>query len=233
ENEQQRVIDLVRSYAEVIPMADGSTLSASQFLNQFLFPPELQHTPVYKLSGGEKRRLFLLTVLIKNPNFLILDEPTNDLDLITLSVLEEFLLHFQGCLLIVSHDRYFMDRLVDHIFVFEGDGVIRDFIGNYGEYREAERVKETVKDTPAEKIIVKDTNKKTKLSYKEKIEFENLEKEIAALEKEKNELENKLNRGSADYIELQKWSERLSVISQTLDEKSMRWLELAEYTSAK
>ncbi|HNI10018.1 MAG TPA: ABC-F family ATP-binding cassette domain-containing protein [bacterium] len=233
ENEQQRVIDLVRSYAEVIPMADGSTLSASQFLNQFLFPPELQHTPVYKLSGGEKRRLFLLTVLIKNPNFLILDEPTNDLDLITLSVLEEFLLHFQGCLLIVSHDRYFMDRLVDHIFVFEGDGVIRDFIGNYGEDREAERVKETVKDTPAEKIIVKDTNKKTKLSYKEKIEFENLEKEIAALEKEKNELENKLNRGSADYIELQKWSERLSVISQTLDEKSMRWLELAEYASAK
>ncbi|HMW35670.1 MAG TPA: ABC-F family ATP-binding cassette domain-containing protein, partial [bacterium] len=122
ENEQQRVIDLVRSYAEVIPMADGSTLSASQFLNQFLFPPELQHTPVYKLSGGEKRRLFLLTVLIKNPNFLILDEPTNDLDLITLSVLEEFLLYFQGCLLIVSHDRYFMDRLVDHIFVFEGEG---------------------------------------------------------------------------------------------------------------
>ncbi|HNL25403.1 MAG TPA: ABC-F family ATP-binding cassette domain-containing protein [bacterium] len=233
ENEQQRVIDLVRSYAEVIPMADGSTLSASQFLNQFIFPPELQHTPVYKLSGGEKRRLFLLTVLIKNPNFLILDEPTNDLDLITLSVLEEFLLYFQGCLLIVSHDRYFMDRLVDHIFVFEGEGVIRDFIGNYGEYREAERVKETVKDTPAEKIIVKDTNKKTKLSYKEKIEFENLEKEIAALEKEKNELENKLNRGSADYIELQKWSERLSVISQTLDEKSMRWLELAEYASAK
>lgn len=233
ENEQQRVIDLVRSYAEVIPMADGSTLSASQFLNQFLFPPELQHTPVYKLSGGEKRRLFLLTVLIKNPNFLILDEPTNDLDLITLSVLEEFLLHFQGCLLIVSHDRYFMDRLVDHIFVFEGEGVIRDFIGNYGEYREAERVKETVKDTSVEKTIVKDTNKKTKLSYKEKIEFENLEKEIAALEKEKNELENKLNNGSADYIELQKWSERLSVISQTLDEKSMRWLELAEYTSAK
>ena len=233
ENEQQRVIDLVRSYAEVIPMADGSTLSASQFLNQFLFPPELQHTPVYKLSGGEKRRLFLLTVLIKNPNFLILDEPTNDLDLITLSVLEEFLLHFQGCLLIVSHDRYFMDRLVDHIFVFEGGGVIRDFIGNYGEYREAERVKETVKDTSVEKTIVKDTNKKTKLSYKEKIEFENLEKEIAALEKEKNELENKLNRGSADYIELQKWSERLSVISQTLDEKSMRWLELAEYASAK
>ncbi|MCK6542316.1 ABC-F family ATP-binding cassette domain-containing protein [bacterium] len=233
ENEQQRVIDLVRSYAEVIPMADGSTLSASQFLNQFLFPPELQHTPVYKLSGGEKRRLFLLTVLIKNPNFLILDEPTNDLDLITLSVLEEFLLHFQGCLLIVSHDRYFMDRLVDHIFVFEGEGVIRDFIGNYGEYREAERVKETVKDTPVEKTNIKDTNKKTKLSYKEKIEFENLEKEIAALEKEKNELENKLNNGSADYIELQKWSERLSVISQTLDEKSMRWLELAEYTSAK
>lgn len=233
ENEQQRVIDLVRSYAEVIPMADGSTLSASQFLNQFLFPPELQHTPVYKLSGGEKRRLFLLTVLIKNPNFLILDEPTNDLDLITLSVLEEFLLHFQGCLLIVSHDRYFMDRLVDHIFVFEGEGVIRDFIGNYGEYREAERIKETVKDTSVEKTIVKDTNKKTKLSYKEKIEFENLEKEIAALEKEKNELENKLNNGSADYIELQKWSERLSVISQTLDEKSMRWLELAEYTSAK
>lgn len=233
ENEQQRVIDLVRSYAEVIPMADGSTLSASQFLNQFLFPPELQHTPVYKLSGGEKRRLFLLTVLIKNPNFLILDEPTNDLDLITLSVLEEFLLHFQGCLLIVSHDRYFMDRLVDHIFVFEGEGVIRDFIGNYGEYREAERVKETVKDTSVEKTIVKDTNKKTKLSYKEKIEFENLEKEIATLEKEKNELENKLNNGSADYIELQKWSERLSVISQTLDEKSMRWLELAEYTSAK
>lgn len=228
-NENQRVIDIVREIAEVIPMAEGRTLTASQFLHLFQFPGDVQHTPVSKLSGGEKRRLYLLTVLVRNPNFLILDEPTNDLDLTTLTVLEEFLLAFEGCLMIVSHDRYFMNRLVDHLFVFEGDGVVRDFVGNYTEYRK--NAGET--SAPAKSISRKqermETDKKTKLSYKERREFEQLEKEIAELEVEENKLNALLNSGTSDYEALQEASVRLSSVMEALDKKSNRWLELSEF----
>ncbi len=227
-NENNRVIDVVREFAEVIPIADGVKLTASQFLNLFQFPPAAQHTPVSKLSGGEKRRLYLLTVLIKNPNFLILDEPTNDLDLTTLNILEEFLMNFQGCLLVVSHDRYFMNRLVDHLFVFEGNGVIKDFNGNYAEYRESQKV-----DAPKEPVVVKHKKEevapKTKLSYKERQEFQKLETAIAELELEKDRLTKLLETGGSDYQELQKHSLRLAEVTHLLDEKSTRWLELSEF----
>jgi ABC transport system ATP-binding/permease protein len=222
---------LNKDIAEVIPLADGSKLTASQFLTLFQFPPDMQYNYVGKLSGGEKRRLFLLTILIKNPNFLILDEPTNDLDLITLSILEDFLLNFAGCVMIVSHDRYFMDRLVDHIFVFEGDGIVKDFNGNYTEYRiqldlkaEAPMIASPVQ---VDKSIAVETKKKTKMSFKEKFEFENLEKEMERLEKEKSELADKLSTTSK-HEELQAWSNRISQISKLLDESTMRWLELSE-----
>ncbi|MBL7959640.1 ABC-F family ATP-binding cassette domain-containing protein [bacterium] len=227
-NEDKRVIDIVREFAEVITIADGANLTASQFLNLFQFPPASQHTPVSKLSGGEKRRLYLLTVLIKNPNFLILDEPTNDLDLTTLNILEEFLMNFKGCLLVVSHDRYFMNRLVDHLFVFEGNGVVKGFNGNYSEYRE--NIK---KEQPVETIIKstekKEGSKKTKLSYKENKEFDKLEIEIADLEVEKSRLMELLNSGSSDYLKLQEHSLRLAEVTHELDEKSTRWLELSEF----
>lgn len=227
-NEDKRVIDIVREFAEVITIADGAKLTASQFLNLFQFPPSAQHTPVSKLSGGEKRRLYLLTVLIKNPNFLILDEPTNDLDLTTLNILEEFLMNFQGCLLVVSHDRYFMNRLVDHLFVFEGNGVIKDFNGNYAEYRESQKM-----DASREAVAIKpkkiESAPKTKLSYKERLEFQKLEKEIAELELEKDQLTKTLEIGGSDYQELQKSSLRLAEVIHLLDEKSTRWLELSEY----
>lgn len=229
--DDKRIIEVVKDIAEVIPLADGSKLTASQFLTLFQFPPDMQYNYVGKLSGGEKRRLFLLTILIKNPNFLILDEPTNDLDLITLSILEDFLLNFQGCVMIVSHDRYFMDRLVDHIFVFEGDGIVKDFNGNYTEYRiqldlkaEAPMIEAS---TQVEKSIVVETKKKTKMSFKEKFEFENLEKEMERLEKEKSELTDKLSTTSK-HEELQAWSNRINQISKLLDESTMRWLELSE-----
>lgn len=229
--DDKRIIEVVKDIAEVIPLADGSKLTASQFLTLFQFPPDMQYNYVGKLSGGEKRRLFLLTILIKNPNFLILDEPTNDLDLITLSILEDFLLNFQGCVMIVSHDRYFMDRLVDHIFVFEGDGIVKDFNGNYTEYRiqldlkaEAPMIEAS---TQVEKSIVVETKKKTKMSFKEKFEFENLEKEMERLEKEKSELTDKLTTTSK-HEELQAWSNRINQISKLLDESTMRWLELSE-----
>jgi ATP-binding cassette subfamily F protein uup len=226
-NENKRVIDTVRELAEVIPIADGAKLTASQFLNLFQFPPAVQHTPVSKLSGGEKRRLYLLTVLIKNPNFLILDEPTNDLDLLTLNILEEFLMNFQGCLLVVSHDRYFMNRLVDHLFVFEGNGVIKDFNGNYTEYRENNKT-EQPNEARVLKSEKKEPSKKTKLSYKEKLEYQKLGNEIDLLEKEKNELMEHLSGGGSDYLKLQQWSNRLSAVNQALDEKSARWFELSE-----
>ncbi len=226
-NENKRVIDIVRELAEVIPVADGVRLTASQFLNLFQFPPGVQHTPVSKLSGGEKRRLYLLTVLIKNPNFLILDEPTNDLDLMTLNILEEFLMNFRGCLLVVSHDRYFMNRLVDHLFVFEGNGVIVDFNGNYTEYRENQETEQP--EAPISKPEKKEPMRKIKLSFKERSEFNRLEKEIAQLEAEKKELTELMNSGSSDYVELQKYSVRFSAVIQTLDEKSTRWLELSEF----
>jgi ABC transport system ATP-binding/permease protein len=228
--EDLRVIEYVKSIAENFPLANGASLSASQFLSLFLFPPEQQYTYVSKLSGGEKRRLHLLTVLFHNPNFLILDEPTNDLDLPTLSVLENFLLDFQGCVVIVSHDRYFMDRLVDHLFVFEGNGEIRDFPGNYSQFRALEKEKDTPveeKKAPLKQTHVNNHPKK-KLSYKEQREFEMLEKELADLEKEKKAVAEKLSSAQIPFDELQNLSQRIVAITVLIDQKELRWLELSE-----
>ena len=238
--EDMRLIEFVKNIAENFPLADGSTLSASQFLTLFLFPPEQQYTYVSKLSGGEKKRLQLLSVLFRNPNFLILDEPTNDLDLPTLSVLENFLSDFRGCLVIVSHDRYFMDRLVDHLFVFEGDGVVRDFPGNYSSYRIEERAKEKQKDAPkkpepeAPKPMVKapaPIPEKKKFSFKDKREYDMLEKEIASLEAEKVTTTEKMMDPNLNYDQIQQLSNRMVRIGQLLEEKELRWLELSEYIS--
>jgi ATP-binding cassette subfamily F protein uup len=230
--EDMRVIEFVKSIAENFPLASGGSLSAAQFLQLFLFPPEQQYTFISKLSGGEKRRLHLLSMLFRNPNFLVLDEPTNDLDLPTLGVLENFLSEFPGCLVIVSHDRYFMDRLVDHLFVFEGNGVIRDFPGNYSQYRlwekeQAELAKPTVSTPKPENTNTKPETAR-RLSYKEKREFEQLQHEIAALEKEKAEVTERLNSGNLPFEELQQLSLRISEITSLLDEKELRWLELSE-----
>lgn len=234
---EQKVIDLVKSVAEHFEQADGSQLSASQFLNKFLFPPKKQHDFIEKLSGGEKRRLQLLMVLIQNPNFLILDEPTNDLDIVTLNVLEEFLDSYKGCLLLVSHDRYFMDRLVDHLLVFEGQGVIRDFPGNYTDYREwkkeqdreAQReAKKEEKAAPAPKPEKPKANTSAKLSYKEKREMEQLEEEMPKLQAQKQELEAKLAKGEGSPDEFIAWGKTLEELNDALDEKEMRWLELSE-----
>ena len=238
--EDMRLIEFVKNIAENFPLADGSTLSASQFLTLFLFPPEQQYTYVSKLSGGEKKRLQLLCVLFRNPNFLILDEPTNDLDLPTLSVLENFLSDFRGCLLIVSHDRYFMDRLVDHLFVFEGDGVVRDFPGNYSTYRIEERAKEKTKDAPkkpeaaAPAAVIKTPApvvEKKKFSFKDKREYDQLEKEIATLETEKTTITEKMMDPNLNYDQVQQISNRIVVITQLLEQKELRWLELSEYIS--
>ncbi len=237
--EDKRAIDYVKSLAEFFPLADGSKISASQFMEKFGFTGEQQYTLLSKLSGGEKRRLHLMSVLFLNPNFLVLDEPTNDLDLQTLRTLEEFLLEYPGCILIVSHDRYFMDRMVDHLFAFEGEGVIRDFPGNYSQYREAlskgllqhkteqimKPVEEDVKKNNATTSIEK-TNIK-KLSFKEKHELETIEKEMPQLQKEKEILEQKMN-SNLPYEELQAAADRISMVIQLLDEKEMRWLELSE-----
>jgi ATP-binding cassette subfamily F protein uup len=240
--EDMRIIEFVKNIAENFPLADGSTLSASQFLTLFLFPPEQQYTYLSKLSGGEKKRLQLLAILFRNPNFLILDEPTNDLDLPTLSVLENFLSEYPGCLLIVSHDRYFMDRLVDHLFVFEGDGVVTDFPGNYSNYRIEERTKEKkgtavtgTKKTEAEmpKPVVKaaPAPEKKKFSFKDKREYDQLEKELAALEAEKVTITEKMMDPSLNYDQIQQLSNRMVHITQQVEEKEMRWLELSEYIS--
>jgi ABC transport system ATP-binding/permease protein len=233
--EDMRVIEFVKDIAESFPLANGGSLSASQFLQLFLFPPEQQFTYISKLSGGEKRRLHLLSILFRNPNFLILDEPTNDLDLPTLGVLENFLSEFQGCLVIVSHDRYFMDRLVDHLFVFEGDGEVRDFPGNYSQYRIWLKDKDL--ETQANKFVeqkkqeaapVVQNKEKKKVSYKERREFETIQEEIAKLEKEKEQVQGKLNAGNAGFEELQQLANRIGEITALLDEKEMRWLELSE-----
>jgi len=234
--EDKRAIEYVKDFAEFFPLADGSKISASQFMEKFGFSAEQQYTPLSKLSGGEKRRLHLLSVLFVNPNFLILDEPTNDLDLQTLRTLEEFLMDYPGCILIVSHDRYFMDRMVDHLFAFEGDGVIRDFPGNYSQYREAV-AKGTLTDDrqimnqpPKPAAEIKETVSSTsqKLSFKEKRELELLEKEMPALQQEKTMLETKMSEGSISFEDLQKAAQRVSEIITLLDEKEMRWLELSE-----
>ncbi|MCD6063245.1 MAG: transporter [Flavipsychrobacter sp.] len=237
--EDMRIIEYVKNIAESFPLAGGGSLSAAQFLQLFLFPPEQQYTYLSKLSGGEKKRLQMLTVLFRNPNFLILDEPTNDLDLPTLSVLENFLSEYQGCLLIVSHDRYFMDRLVDHLFVFEGNGEIRDFPGNYSDYRIWQKTEEkkpasvpqegSATIAGGEPSVQKPTKEKKKLSFNEKREFEQLEKDMPALEKEKALITEKMSRAGLAYDELQKLSERITEITRQLEEKELRWLELSEY----
>lgn len=230
--EDLRVIEYVKQFAETFPLAGGGALTASKFLELFLFPPEKQYTYLSSLSGGEKRRLQLLTILFRNPNFLILDEPTNDLDLPTLAVVENFLADYQGCVLIVSHDRYFMDRLVDHLFVFEGDGVVRDYPGNYTQYRLEEQWKEKQaeqKTTPEKEKPAETTAPvaKKKLSYKEQRELEQLDKDLPALEAEKATLTEKMSN-PLSYEELQEVSARLIAVTNELEEKEMRWLELSE-----
>ena len=235
--EDKRAIEYVKSMAEFFPLNDGSKISASQFMEKFGFSAEQQFTPLSKLSGGEKRRLHLMSVLFLNPNFLVLDEPTNDLDLQTLRTLEEFLMEYPGCILIVSHDRYFMDRMVDHLFAFEGNGVIRDYPGNYTQYREAiangslTDDRQIMKQEPKLAEPMKATSSNSngqKFSFKEKRELELLEKEMPELQKEKAALEIKMNEGNPGFDELQKAAERIGKIVQLLDEKEMRWLELSE-----
>ena len=237
-NEQQKVIDVITDIADYIDLGSGRHLSASQFLQYFLFTPEQQHNYVYKLSGGERRKLYLCTVLMKNPNFLVLDEPTNDLDIQTLQVLEEYLQDFPGCVIVVSHDRYFMDKVVDHILVFKGEGVIKDFPGNYTQYREWLQLKskdETERkddkkraDAPQPKAVHRDAVHR--MSYKEKREFEQLSKEIEQLEAEQKQLEEQLCSGKLSVDELTEKSKRLPQIKDLLDEKETRWLELSEFS---
>lgn len=231
-NEQMKVIDVITAIAEVIELGNGKRLTASQFLQHFLFTPETQHSYVYKLSGGERRRLYLCTVLMKNPNFLVLDEPTNDLDIVTLQVLEEYLKNFKGCVIVVSHDRYFMDKVVDHLLVFKGQGDIRDFPGNYSDYRDwklarAEHEKEAAKPKEEKTQRVR-LNDKRRLTFKERKEMEQLETEIATLEEEKKTIEEALCSGTLSVDELTEKSKRLPLLNDELDEKSMRWLELSE-----
>ena len=233
-DEQQKVIDVVRDIAEYVDLGSGKHLSASQFLQHFLFTPEQQHNYVYKLSGGEKRKLYLCTVLMRNPNFLVLDEPTNDLDIVTLQILEEYLQDFPGCVIVVSHDRYFTDKVVDHLLVFRGQGEIKDFPGNYSQYREwqALQPKETTESGQKTAKVSADTRgereSKRKMSFKEKREFEQLEKDIAALEAEQKQIEDALSSGTLSVDDITQMSKRLPILKDELDEKSMRWLELSE-----
>jgi ATP-binding cassette subfamily F protein uup len=237
-NEGQKVIEVVREIAEFVKLADGRELSASGFLTMFLFPPKVQYNYVHKLSGGEKRRLQLLKILMKSPNFLILDEPTNDLDIDTLNILEEYLQAFAGCLLVVSHDRYFVDNIVDHVFAFEGEGQIKDFPGNYTEYRlwkdeqlKIEQESQSKKTIAKEEIIVQkvvELSEKKKLSYKEQREYETLEKEIRKTESQIKEIGRLMNGEVTDYEELTKLGDDLKKLKDSLDEKELRWLELSE-----
>ncbi len=228
---EQRVIDAVKDIAEVVALEDGRTISASQFLEHFMFSPETQYKMISKLSGGELRRLHLLTVLIKNPNFLILDEPTNDLDLFALNKLEDFLLSFKGCLLIVSHDRYFLDKLTEHILVFEGEGLIKDHYGSYSAFRrQKELAKKPEKKSPKPQSAPSgEKAKKTKLTFKEKQEYDKLEPEIEALEDEKATLEAELNTPDPDYESLNQKSIRVAQLIELIDEKMQRWLDLGQY----
>ena len=234
-DEQKKVIDVVRDIAEEIDLGGGKKMSASQFLQHFLFTPETQYNYVYKLSGGEKRRLYLCTVLMQNPNFLVLDEPTNDLDIATMNVLEDYLCSFKGCVIVVSHDRYFMDKVVDHLLVFNGDAKIKDFPGNYTDYREWRELEEEEQREQAklqEKKTapkpVEEKEKPRKLSYKEKKELEALEVEIPQLEEEKADIETQLSSGTLSGDEITALSKRYEELSNLIDEKTMRWLELSE-----
>ena len=239
-DEQMKVVDAISNIAEVIDLGDGRKMTASQFLQHFLFAPAKQHDFVSKLSGGERRRLYLCSVLIKNPNFLVLDEPTNDLDIQTLTILEDYLANFKGCVIVVSHDRYFMDKVVDHLLAFSGNAQIKDFPGNYSDYREWKEIKDAeeqaakqalesakVKDTPAKQNEQK--QEKKKLSYNEKREFEELDKQIPELEVEKEKLETELNSGTLSTEDLLAKSDRIGQLIEEIDEKTMRWLELSEY----
>ncbi|ANR73425.1 ABC-F family ATP-binding cassette domain-containing protein [Prevotella scopos JCM 17725] len=235
--DDQKVIDIITDIADYIDLGGGKHMTASQFLNFFLFTPEQQHNYVYKLSGGEKRKLYLCTVLMKNPNFLVLDEPTNDLDIQTLQILEEYLQDFPGCVIVVSHDRYFMDKVVDHLLVFKGDGEIQDFPGNYTQYRdfqkmkskEEEQLKQTKNNTtPNEPKKDYHNNQKRKMSFKEKHEYEQLTEKIAQLENEKQQLEEELCSGNLSVEELTEKSKRLPLLKDELDELELRWLELSE-----
>lgn len=230
-DEQKKVIDVVRDIAEYIDMGGGKHLTASQLLQHFLFTPEQQHNYVYKLSGGEKRKLHLCTVLMQNPNFLVLDEPTNDLDIQTLRIFEDYLADFPGCVIIVSHDRYFMDKVVDHLLVFKGNGEVKDFPGNYTQYREwasleSKEEKTTVKKDTRQRE--KNTDERRKMTYKERLELASLEKEIAELESEQTQIEQQLCSGELSVDELTEKSRRLSEIKEIIDNKEMRWLELSE-----
>ena len=236
-NEEMTAIDAAKKTGERVAMSDGSLLSLSQFMNYFLFPPDKQFTLIRKLSGGEKRRLYLLTVLMKNPNFLILDEPTNDLDILTLNVLEEFLSEFKGCVIIVSHDRYFMDKVADHIFEYKDDGVIKDFPGNYTQLRmkqmEGEKHIKPSSTSPIKKTGKKERIKtgkepKTGLTFNEKKEIEMLEQQISEMESEKRGIESELNAGKLSSKELYEKSGRLAEILELLEEKEIRWIELNE-----
>ena len=238
-DEQMKVIDVVQNIAEYVDLGDGKKMGVSQFLNYFLFSPEKQHNYVFKLSGGEKRRLYLCTVLMRSPNFLVLDEPTNDLDIVTLNVLEEYLRNFKGCAIVVSHDRYFMDKVVDHLLVFRGNADIKDFPGNYTQYREWKEVQDQLeKETEAarqarmaptvEKTSRLEKVQKKKLTFKERKEFEALEVEISLLEAEKAELETAMSSGTLSNDELLAKSERIAKVIEEIDEKTMRWLELSE-----
>jgi ATP-binding cassette subfamily F protein uup len=230
-DENMKVIDAVTQVAESITLGDGKVITAMQFLNHFLFPPSRQHDYIYKLSGGEKRRLYLCTVLMQNPNFLILDEPTNDLDIATLEVLEEYLHDFTGCVMVVSHDRYFLDEVVDHVFVFEGEGKIKDFPGNYTQFYEWKQQKEKEtqsKKQPEKKEKIRNQPEQKKLSFKEKYEYEQLATEIENLEKEKTIIEIELSSGALSGDKLQEQSERIGVLINIIEQKTNRWLELAE-----
>lgn len=237
-NDQMKVIDVVQDIAEVIDLGNGNRLTASQFLQHFLFSPEKQHNLVCKLSGGEKRRLYLCTVLIKNPNFLVLDEPTNDLDIVTLNILEEYLQSFKGCVIVVSHDRYFMDKVVDHLLAFQGNAKIKDFPGNYTQYREWKEVQELIEKENTQQVKPKEdkpktntkpTEEKKKLSFKEKREFEELDMLIPQLEEEKKKIEEDLSSGALSSDELLAKSNRISELISEIDEKTMRWMELSEW----
>lgn len=239
-DEQMKVIDVVQNIAEYVDLGDGRKMGVSQFLNYFLFTPDRQHSYVYKLSGGEKRRLYLCTVLMRNPNFLVLDEPTNDLDIITLNVLEEYLRSFKGCVIVVSHDRYFMDKVVDHLLVFRGNADIKDFPGNYTQYRAWKEEQDALKKQEEQALqskqaVVEEKSRrpekevKRRLTFKERKEFEALDAEIPALEAEKKELETAMSSGTLSTEELLAKSARITVLIEELDEKTMRWLELSEW----
>ena len=235
-NEQQKVIDIITAIADYVDLGGGKKLTASQLLQYFLFTPEQQYNYVYKLSGGERRKLYLCTVLMQNPNFLVLDEPTNDLDIVTLQILEEYLQDFPGCVIVVSHDRYFMDKVVDHLLVFKGQGEIKDFPGNYTQYREWEKMEDagnaqksgdSAKSVKSDKSVYRHEDRR-RLSYKEKREMEQLEKDIAAFEAEQHQIEEALCGGTTSVDEITAMSKRLPLLKDELDEKSMRWLELSE-----